>query len=197
MRRRAPAGVDPVDLPHVHARPLGQPRTSERSSPARQRLEAVEQRVDHDRRQVEREHGEAHHAAAAGQPPVAREAAHQRHGDRAADGGEDRLDRRSTCATSPSQGPALGGQAHVDRALVRHGRQRQRRPPSSSQREPGAGRRARRARAAPGPLQQPRGRRAADAAPAGPASRRDGEAGQREDALRGRGSRARGPARRR
>ena len=73
----APAGVDLVHLPHLHAGSTRQLQHVGACRAGGQRLEAVEQRVEHDRPRVQEARRNDHGQRRRRCPPVARPAAHQ------------------------------------------------------------------------------------------------------------------------
>ena len=77
-RRRAPGGVHHVDLADVDARLAGQREHGRARRAVGQRGELVEQRVEHDRREVRRGDAEGDHHGGRRRPPAAPEAAHAR-----------------------------------------------------------------------------------------------------------------------
>ena len=115
---RAPAGVDPVDLSHVDSGAVGQIDDVRAKRALGERVEAVEQGIDEDRRQIERDHGEGHHDSRAGKPPAPWEPADQGDRDRPAEPGEHRSDSGGLGHVGKPRPQRLGGQAHVDRPLM-------------------------------------------------------------------------------
>ena len=149
--------------------------TSWRTGPAGSLLEVVEDRIDHDRPEPDRDHAEGDDHAGGRRPPVAPEAAdqHQREQRRR----RRRRRRRSrldlTTSTRPVR-PGLGGEPDVERARALPGARAAGRPPRAAarsrprprrRRAAGAGRGARAAAAAGA-------RRAARACPRSPRGRR-------------------------
>ena len=124
---RAARGVHLVDLAHVD---VGRARQLEHVGAqlaARQALEVVEQRVEHDRAGVARDRPERDHDGGARQPPAPPEAAHAEHQHGAAERREAGADRLRLDDVARVAEPVLRDQADVLGPLARDGGQRQRR----------------------------------------------------------------------
>jgi diadenosine tetraphosphatase ApaH/serine/threonine PP2A family protein phosphatase len=120
-----PACVDPVDLAHVHVGALGKLEHLGPQRPVGQALEVVEHGIDDHGEEPDRDHADRHHPARRGRPPAARKAPHHGHRQRRATRREQSLDAGRLRGVAQPGAPVLGRKAHVDRALVRHRRQRQ------------------------------------------------------------------------
>ena len=99
---RAPRGVHHVDLADVDAGAAGEVEHVGPRLARRERLELVEERVEHDRPGVGGEDPEADHDRRARHPPAPAEAAHADDQQRAARGREERRRSPADLATSPA-----------------------------------------------------------------------------------------------
>ena len=124
--RGAARGVHHVDLADVDARLSRQRQHGRAGLAVGQRRELVEQRVEHDRRQVGRDDAEADHHGGRGRPPPAAEAAHAEDQQRAACARQQGADRRALGHIGGVADPRLGHQADILGALARGDAHRQR-----------------------------------------------------------------------
>ena len=129
---RAAAGVGLVDLADVDARLARELEHVGAHLARRQRRELVEQRVEHDRAGVDRDHAERDDDGRSGDPPAPREAADQRHAAGRAGARDQRADAPRDRDVARVAAPRLRDQAVVARALAADDLQRQRRRPRPS-----------------------------------------------------------------
>ena len=121
----AAARVHAVDLPHVHVGLARQLEHLRSERPPGQRLELVEDRVDHHGEEPDGDHPHRHHDHRARHPPAAAEATDERQPERTAHRREAGLEACRPGHVAEPWAPVLGGEAHVVGALVRDRRERQ------------------------------------------------------------------------
>ena len=113
--RRSAAGVDHVNRADLYSRAAGQLDHRAARWTGRQRSEAVEDRIDHERPSEGHQHAAQHDQRCRRNPPAARHLADQTNRN---DRSRGRDQRRYACATGNVPGPldpAAGRQAVVDR----------------------------------------------------------------------------------
>ena len=123
--RRAAAGIHAVDLADVHVRLARQVQDLRPELPLGERLEAIEERVDHHREEPDGHEPDDDHRNRAGEPPAPAEAPHQGQGQGPADRREGRGERRRLGHVAKPRAPILSSKTYVARPLVRDRGERQ------------------------------------------------------------------------
>ena len=124
-RRRAATRVDRVHLPHLHPCRARQLDHVVAGLPRRQRCEAVEHRIEHDRPERREHGGDTERAPRHGSPPPARIAPRQRDDEPAARGGQGHPDRRLLEHVEDPPTPRLRDQADLERSAPGQHRERE------------------------------------------------------------------------